>query len=239
MRNTLLSTVIAAVLLWGCGTAFAKAGGKGKGGDEKGKQASTAGETKASEDKAVRKGAGKRKVRAAETDAGKTKGKGKSEAKVKATRKGKAEEKKGLKRAGKGHQQQLAAFERQMRREEGKHNRRAARLQRLLTLANEKGDPKIIERVKKLMDKEQQRYDRKLRRSQDRRQKMLQLGEDGLEARPADADRKGPGRAKPKTKKSKERSEDAEEAAEKAKEAAEDAAEKAEEAKEKAEEGEQ
>jgi len=67
---------------------------------------------------------------------------------------------------GKGAEKQLQAFEKQLRHEQAKHMERAARLTRIRELAVQKGDAETIARVDKLIQKEQQVYDRKLQHLQ-------------------------------------------------------------------------
>ena len=81
---------------------------------------------------------------------------------------------------GKGHKQQLEAIKKQFVREEAKHLKRKARLERIRELAVEEENTKVVERIDKLLGKEQQRYDRKQQRMQKRQQKTLQSGEKGL-----------------------------------------------------------
>lgn len=72
---------------------------------------------------------------------------------------------------GKGKSQQQAAVSKQIQHEKAKHLQRKARLQRILELATEKNAPKIIERVRSLMDKEEARYTKTSQRLQARLQK--------------------------------------------------------------------
>ena len=153
MRKVLLSFFIVLVLLWSVGTVFAKKESKGG----QGKRARKVQEKSRSEDKG----------KAVEKDTGGDK-----------TVKRDASRSEGKSSKGKGHQRQLEALEKQMVQEEAKHLKRAARLERIRDLANEGGDTKVVARVNKLLEKEQQRYDRKRQRMQERKQKTQQLGED-------------------------------------------------------------
>lgn len=67
---------------------------------------------------------------------------------------------------GKGAEKQLGAFQKQLQREQAKHMERAARLNRIRELAVQKGDAETVARVDKLIQKEQQVYDRKLKHLQ-------------------------------------------------------------------------
>ena len=62
---------------------------------------------------------------------------------------------------GKDFQRQISVVEKQMTYEQAKHSDRVARLKRIKELALEKNDTATVERVDKLMQKEQQRYIRK------------------------------------------------------------------------------
>ena len=103
----------------------------------------------------------------------------------------KAEKDKAAKILGKGKEQQLAALKKQLTHEEQKHFKRKARLDRIKTLAAEEGKTKTVERVDSLIQKEQQRYDRKLKTMTDREQKILQAADGDL----ADTTPKGKGKA--------------------------------------------
>jgi len=52
--------------------------------------------------------------------------------------------------------------------EEQKHVKRVSRLERIRDLAAGKGDTKAVERVNKLMEKEQNRYGRKRQRMEEK-----------------------------------------------------------------------
>jgi len=123
---------------------------------------------------------------------------------------------------GKGHQQQLKALETQLVHEEAKHRRRVARLHRIRELAIGENDTKTIERVEKLIEKEQQRYVRKQQRMQERRQKILPLApplggaglaEESLSEQTLKASQKGKGKEKAKEQ-TKSKDKDTEEEAE-------------------------
>ena len=111
--------------------------------------------------------------------------------------KGKAAEKDSAK--GNGHQQQLKALEEQTAHEETKHRERVARLERIRELAEEEGNTKTVERVNKLLGKEQQRYERKQQRMEKRKQKILQIAEAVCEDEQESVE-KGKGKAKGKGK---------------------------------------
>ncbi len=65
---------------------------------------------------------------------------------------------------GKFHQQQQAAFQKQLLHEGQKHLKRAARLARMRVLALKQGDAKKVARIEKLIAREQQRYGKKSQR---------------------------------------------------------------------------
>lgn len=67
---------------------------------------------------------------------------------------------------GKDKQQQLKAVKKQIAHETDKHMTRAARFERLRELAQ--GDKKTLERINKLAEREQQRFDTKTQRLQQR-----------------------------------------------------------------------
>jgi hypothetical protein len=261
MKKVLFSLLIVLVLLWSCGTIFAKGSGKGKAergqgkrteriekknkgtqadsneptGQVKGKrvrqreqqrvgEVSSEGKGKSedkgksesegkveSEGKGKGGGQAKQQIKLQEKDKGKGKGKGKAVEKVagEGDKEGQAVEKgigkgKGKGQAvekdtgqGKGHQQQLKAVEEQILHEEIKHSRWQARLKRIRELAAEEGNTKMVERVDKLLENEQQRYDRKGKLMQERKQQILQLGQKGLSGQVQEAAEKGPDKTKP------------------------------------------
>ena len=111
---------------------------------------------------------------------------------------------------GKGHKQQLEAVLKQLSHEEAKHLKRVARLQRIRELAEAKGNIATIERIDKLMGKEQNRYERKTRRMLEREQRILALTEQALEqAKKSEAKGKDKA-AKDKSPEDKEKDDDAE-----------------------------
>lgn len=67
---------------------------------------------------------------------------------------------------GKGGQQQLQAMQTQLRHEQAKQMERQARLARIRELAVQKGDTATVARVDKLMQKQQEVYNRKLQQLQ-------------------------------------------------------------------------
>ena len=122
---------------------------------------------------------------------------------------------------GKGHQQQLTAVDKQLRHEQAKHMRRAARLARLRELANAKGDAETVARINKLTQREQQRYERKLGQTERRRQEIQQMaagaagkGPEAAEKLGKPASRKGKGKEKVKAEKDEDKDEDKQEEAE-------------------------
>ncbi len=116
-------------------------------------------------------------------------GKGKAKQEVKSQKKiekavpGNTEEK--GKAKGKFHQQQQAAFQKQMLHEGQKHLKRAARLARMRVLALKQGDAKKVGRIEKLIAREQQRYGQKSQRM---------LGREGkVEIKAEESSSKSPG----------------------------------------------
>jgi len=61
-----------------------------------------------------------------------------------------------------GSQQQVKAVAEKLTREQQKHTERQVRLERMLQVAQEKGDEKAVERIQSLIEKEKSRYERKL-----------------------------------------------------------------------------
>ena len=94
-------------------------------------------------------------------DKGTEKQEGKAQKKIEKAATKNTEEK--GKAKGKFHQQQQAAFQKQMLHEGQKHLKRAARLARMRVLAQKQGDPKKVQRIEKLIAREQQRYGKKSR----------------------------------------------------------------------------
>lgn len=151
----------------------------------KAKAAEKAKEAKAKADKAK---AEQEKVEKAKTEEAKAvaqnkaKGKaaeqGKPEEKGKPADKGKAKMEEKAKSAekalGKEHQQQLAALRKQVTHEGQKHLQRKVRLERIRQLAADAGKTETVARVDKLIAKEQQRYDGKLKTMTASEQKILQ-----------------------------------------------------------------
>ena len=76
--------------------------------------------------------------------------------------------------------------------ESGKHQRRLARLKQIRELAAESGNEKIIGRVDKLLEKERQRYGRKMQKIHEKRRKerIKELKEKSLRETPANPNRK-------------------------------------------------
>ncbi|MHC4220860.1 MAG: hypothetical protein ACYST9_00440, partial [Planctomycetota bacterium] len=102
------------------------------------------------------------------------------------------------------------AIKKQFTHEEAKHLQRKARLEQMRELASEEGNTEAVERIDKLISKEQQRYDRKKQTMQERQQKILQLVEEDVD------EKKGKGKGKGKSKeKSKDNDKDDDEEVEK------------------------
>ena len=80
---------------------------------------------------------------------------------------------------GQTHHQQLEAMEKQITQEQAKHNNRLARLRRIRQLAQEQGKNETVERIDKLLEKEQKRFDGKQKRFQQRKDKISQSAEKG------------------------------------------------------------
>jgi hypothetical protein len=188
MKKIVLLAAALSVVLWSWGVVYAKGQGKGGGGKEartvqaeqgeRGKSRaddragkgddSAAGET-------AEKGGGKGGSKEVSAERGRDSGKGEDAAKGSGKSKANAEEGeigkgKAEKGGGKGRQMQNDALDKQLVHEQAKHQERVARLERILKLAQDSGDNKAVERVKGLMEKEQNRYDEK-------HQKMLGKGE--------------------------------------------------------------
>ncbi len=102
-----------------------------------------------------------------------------------AKEKGKETEK--LKAGGKEHQQQLKALDEQLAHEQAKHADRVARLERMRELAAAEGDTKTVARIDKLAEREQQRFDGRLKNVEEKRAKIVELAEGakGQEVQPA------------------------------------------------------
>ncbi len=82
---------------------------------------------------------------------------------------------------GEQHHQQLMAVEKQMQAEQAKHRERLARLSRIRELAQQQGDTKTVERVDKLIEKDQQRYEAKTQRMERRKNAMIKFQEKAAE----------------------------------------------------------
>ncbi len=112
-----------------------------------------------------------------------------SEAKRKTGAKGKLAEKKAgrdeakgksveqSKGQGKEHKQQATAAAKQAANEKAKHRRREARLNRIRELAEQQGNTQMVQRVDKLMTKEQKRYERQMESMVQRNGRVEQLSE--------------------------------------------------------------
>ncbi|MFC1739818.1 hypothetical protein ACFL1G_12340, partial [Planctomycetota bacterium] len=85
---------------------------------------------------------------------------------------------------GKQHAQQLIAVDKQIRQGNAKHQDRLARFERIMQLATEQGKTETLDRVRKLSEKEQNRYEQKLQRLEQRRERILQTSEEA-QAKPA------------------------------------------------------
>jgi len=82
---------------------------------------------------------------------------------------------------GNGHQQQLKALEEKVLREQEKHNRRVVRLNRIRELAQKQGKTETVQRVDKLLAKEQERYERTQQRMEQARGKIIKLQTETLQ----------------------------------------------------------
>jgi len=111
---------------------------------------------------------------ALERTQGQAQGKGKAAKDPLAGGKGPADKGQGGK--GKEHQQQLQAFQKQLQHETAKHMERQARLTRIRELAVQKGDKEMIDRVDKLIAKENQVSSRKLEQLQQQHRALLSGG---------------------------------------------------------------
>lgn len=88
---------------------------------------------------------------------------------------------------GQDHAQQRRALDKQIAHEERKHQVRKARLERMREVAAQKGDDKAVERIDELMDKEQQRYDRKRADMEKRGESIEEKATKGDDEEPGDA----------------------------------------------------
>jgi len=174
MKKVILSVLITLLFLWGADTVSAEGKGKGGGGqggrsidkqadtNDLGKQGRPIREQKRTRGRFQNEATGQQKepdrVREAQQ-----KGKDKTIRKETAV--------------GRGHQRQLRAIDRQINGEEAKHRSRVARLNRIRQLALEDSKTETVQRVDKLLEKEQKRYESKSQNMMERKQKALQLGE--------------------------------------------------------------
>jgi len=75
-----------------------------------------------------------------------------------------------------GPEKRLEQLRLQLERENEKHLRRVARINRIKELAAEEGSTKVVERVDKLLNKEQQRHSRKQKRLQSEVRNLARSG---------------------------------------------------------------
>lgn len=76
---------------------------------------------------------------------------------------------------GKAHQMHLRAIGAQLANEQAKYLERQAKLDRIIKLAEDKGNTKLQEKAEKLKLREKQRYEQMTQRLNDRKQKIEQL----------------------------------------------------------------
>ncbi len=159
-----------AVALWAGVDAFAQGKGQGKR-DQTQTQENVAKANKAREDAqgAAEKDLGKGGKRAKKSDEDAAASKQKQEGPKGPKGKGAEQPSDALEKGkakGKGGEKQLQAFQKQLQHEQAKHMERHARLVRIRELAAQKGDAETVARVEKLMQKEQQVHDRKVKHLQ-------------------------------------------------------------------------
>ena len=82
---------------------------------------------------------------------------------------------------GKAGQQQLQSMQKQMQHDQAKHLERQARLARIRELAVKKGDTEMVARVDKLIQKQQDVYNRKMQHMQGQKRATPQPSEVGKE----------------------------------------------------------
>jgi hypothetical protein len=183
MKNIIILFTLIFVLLANCPAASAKDRGKGKpiGRDSRRREATQQKRGKKPKDKpAPDNDQQDRKVQ--DGDLKEDANKPRPERKPKAQRKQEpnrppAKDKQKAKAKGKTHQQQLKAIDDQITHEKEKHLERKARLERISQLAEEENNQETIDRVNKLIEKEQHRHDRKITKLQQRKQKIQQRAE--------------------------------------------------------------
>jgi hypothetical protein len=178
MKTVIFSVFIMLALSWGCGTALAEGEGKGKEGGGSGQ--SVSGEIEKKE-KGNQADAGdpnrqERPIRIRQRGRFQDRGEVRKEQRDK-IREARHETPQEGTAKGKGHQQQLKAVEGQMNHEEAKHRSRIARLNRIRQLAEQDGKTETVERVDKLLEKEQRGYEHRLQLMTEKKQKVLQLSE--------------------------------------------------------------
>ena len=197
MKRLIFPFLIVLVLTWSSLLLLAQGKGKGKGRGRAVKQR----QTKEVEEKGADKDKKARTVRD-DTGRGRRGRRLKRRAVEKSLGRGKRKvaEKDTAKLKGREHQQQIKALEKQMLHELAKHRKRAARLQRILALAKEQGSTGTVARVNKLLERERQRYDRKARRMQQRKQKALGIAEKSLSEKSHKAKKKGPHKVTPRVR---------------------------------------
>ena len=205
MRKILVSLIVLFVSAWSSCAAFAKNPGEGPGKQKKEavkvkkegrtKAEGVLGKTKEDRPDRPKRSRGKQYKKDQESKAKKPAGQVEAET-AKGERKAAGK--------GKGFQQQAKAFDRQLAHEENKHQKRLAKFKRISELAEKAGKTKTVERVNKLLAKEQQRYERKQLKIQRRIQRMQQKlsGEKGkalTEMTGRKAQKQGKGKGKRKT----------------------------------------
>lgn len=172
MKKILISVLVAVVLFWSSGKVSAKDETKGSGK-----------RTERIEDKTKALGKSQSSEEDEKTSESKEKVEEKVATKDKLVRKnivnGKVKSKTLEDKTGKGinHQQQLQSLQKQLAHEQAKYMRRRARLERIKQLATEAGKTEILERVNKLLKKEQQRYNRKHKKMLQAQQEIMQQGQ--------------------------------------------------------------
>ena len=103
-------------------------------------------------------------------------------------------------RKGRNHQQQLRAVDKQITHEQEKHHNRVARLQRIRQLAQEKGKTDTVERIDKLLAKEQKRFDAKQKRMNGRKERILLRAEEKPRVKIKTTAEEDVDKSKPRTK---------------------------------------
>ena len=191
MKKFVLSILIVILMAWSCGTVVAENKGKEK----------TKAAPKNAEEKAEKETNRKIKTETEDTDKPKRRRRRRAERQDNAVRKEKSkrsgapgekgparrgsrkEDAQQAARKGRNPHQQLRAADTQITYEQEKHSDRVARLQRIRQLAQEKGKTDTVERIDKLLEKEQKRFDAKQERINRRREKIVQGAEEEPKAK--------------------------------------------------------